>query len=476
LQTLTEYIQLCKNNRNFPEVGCQPTFFLLLMYKIRIVLVKLTILFRKEHETMKKTVNVLLSLVMVFALGFTMLMPVCAATGAEEEAKAEALKSLGLFKGVSDTDFALDRAPTRTEALVMLIRSLGKESEALGGDWSHPFTDVDAWADKYVGYGYEKGLTKGVSAVEFGTGNADSDMYLTFMLRALGYDDSLGDFKWNAPDVLAKTVGILPASVDTSNFLRSDVVMVSWAALEASLKAGMQSMNEKLITENVFSSDTYAQTVAQVGMEEVASVSVSSFEELKSALADSQVKSISIHSIGTPIVVTNNLTIPASVTVTVNRGSDLYIEGTLTNNGTIIVEGADSVSADFINYSVLSIQAGGILNNKGQIYLEPAVLTDTDDRGPVGGQLRVNGGTLNNEGSLLLERGFVNTHGGMSVVIDGTFTNDGYVIVDGFFFRVDEGSFVNNPGGVVINNTNIIAEGEGTFINNGVISGAEVQQ
>jgi hypothetical protein len=64
----------------------------------------------------------------------------------------------------------------------------------------------------------------------------------------------------------------------------------------------------------------------------------------------------------------------------------------------------------------------------------------------------------------------------MSVVIDGTFTNDGYVIVDGFFFRVDEGSFVNNPGGVVINNTNIIAEGEGTFINNGVISGVEVQQ
>jgi hypothetical protein len=72
----------------------------------------------------------------------------------------------------------------------MLIRAMGKESEALGGSWSHPFTDVDSWADKYVGYGYEKGLTKGVSATQFGTGNADSDMYLTFMLRALGYDDS----------------------------------------------------------------------------------------------------------------------------------------------------------------------------------------------------------------------------------------------------------------------------------------------
>ena len=89
-----------------------------------------------------------------------------------EQELATDLKSLSLFKGVSDTDFDLDRAPTRTEAVVMLIRVLGKEAEALNGSWSHPFTDVSPWADKYVGYAYEKGLAKGVSETQFGSGNA----------------------------------------------------------------------------------------------------------------------------------------------------------------------------------------------------------------------------------------------------------------------------------------------------------------
>ncbi|HBR02750.1 MAG TPA: hypothetical protein DD738_09070, partial [Ruminiclostridium sp.] len=75
-----------------------------------------------------------------------------------------------------------------------------------------------------------------------------------------------------------------------------------------------------------------------------------------------------------------------------------------------------------------------------------------------------------------LKHGLVNTHDGMAVVIDGSFMNDELVIVDGFFLRVDEGSFVNNAGAVVINNTNIFAEGEGTFTNNGTLSGAEVNR
>jgi hypothetical protein len=413
---------------------------------------------------------------LAFTLVFAMLIPAYAASSSEAETKATALKQLGLFKGVSDTDFALDRAPTRTEALIMLIRAMGKESEALSGTWSHPFTDVDSWADKYVGYGYEKGLTKGVSATEFGTGNAGSDMYLTFMLRALGYDDSKGDFTWDAPDTLAKAVGILPDSVDTSNFLRADVAVVSWAALEADLKTGMQRLAKKLIAENVFTSDAYAQAIALVGEEGQTAVSVSSFEALKSALSDSSVKAITIDSIGTPVVITGEVTIPAGVTVTVSRGNDFYIEGKLTNNGTINVMGADAIKTDFINYSVLSVQTGGTLNNNGAINLEASSLEDTSDNGPIGGQLRVNGGTLYNTGSVFLKYGLVNTHGGMAVVIDGAWSNSGFVIVDGFFLRVDKGSFTNNAGAVVINNSHIFTGDEGTFTNNGTLSGAAVSK
>ncbi|MEA4896180.1 MAG: hypothetical protein VB064_13120 [Oscillospiraceae bacterium] len=423
---------------------------------------------------MKKTVKSVLSLMLAFTLIFAMLIPAYAAGSGEAETKAAALKQLGLFKGVSDTDFALDRAPTRTEALIMLIRALGKEAEALGGDWPHPFTDVPAWADKYVGYGYEKGLTKGMSATEFGTGSAGSDMYLTFMLRALGYDDSTGDFKWDAPDTLAKAVGILPDSVDTSSFLRADVAVVSWAALEADLKTGKQLLAKKLISENVFTSDAYTKAVAQVGETRPTEKSVSSFEALKTALSDSSVKAIAIDSIGTPVVVTGDVTIPSGVTVTVSRGNDFYIEGKLTNNGTINVMGADSIKTDFINYSVLSVQTGGTFNNNGAINLEASLLEDTSDNGPIGGQLRINGGTLNNTGSVFLKYGPVNTHGGMSVVIDGTWSNSGLVIVDGFFLRVEKGSFVNNNGAVVINNSHIFAGGEGTFTNSGTLSGEAV--
>ncbi len=154
-----------------------------------------------------------------------------------EEELATDLKALGLFKGVSDTNFDLNREPTRVEALVMLIRVLGKEAEALNSNNSHPFTDVPTWADKYVGYAYGNGLTKGTSATTFGTENANSAMYITFVLRALGYSDVAGeDFTWDNPYILAKKIGILPTFVNTSDFLRADAVTVSYAALRANLK------------------------------------------------------------------------------------------------------------------------------------------------------------------------------------------------------------------------------------------------
>lgn len=425
---------------------------------------------------MKKTTKKVLSLILVMALCISVLLPVYASNPGEAEAKAAALKQLGLFKGVSDTDFALDRAATRTEAFVMLIRALGKESEALGGSWAHPFTDVPSWADKYIGYGYEKGLTKGVSATQFGTGNADLNMYLTFILRALGYSDIDGDFLWNAPETLARAAGILPGSVDTSNFLRADVAIVSWAALEADLKGGSQSLSGKLIDEGVFTAEAYTQAAAQTGETGPDPVSVSSLEELSSALSDSSVKAITIDSIGTPLIITGEVTIPRGVTVTVSCGNDFYIEGTLVNNGVINVMGADSITADFINYSVLCVQAGGVLQNNGSINLLSAVLEDTSDHGPVGGQLRVIGGTLTNKGSVYLKRGLINTYGGLADIIDGSFINDALVIVDGFFLRVSSGSFINNTGAVVINNTTILAEGEGEFTNNGTLSGVPIEE
>ena len=63
-------------------------------------------------------------------------------------AMASSLKTLGLFRG-SDTaygeGFDLEKAPTRMEALIMLIRLLGEEKEALACTAPFPFTDIPDW-------------------------------------------------------------------------------------------------------------------------------------------------------------------------------------------------------------------------------------------------------------------------------------------------------------------------------------------
>ncbi len=175
----------------------------------------------------------------------------------ENELAAD-LRQLGLFSGVSETNFDLERAPTKIEAMVMLIRILGKE-EFLSkiGSW-HPFTDVPAWANRYIAYAYSWKLANGVSPTQFGTEAVNAGTYLTFVLRALGYSDTNGeDFTWDNPYDLAKSVGILPTFIDTENFWRADIVTISYAALNAKLKNENRSLAEKLIEAGIFTVSDY---------------------------------------------------------------------------------------------------------------------------------------------------------------------------------------------------------------------------
>ena len=175
-----------------------------------------------------------------------------------QEGQAMRLEDLGLFRGVGVdengfTDFDLDRAPSREEAVTMLVRALGKDAEAAGMAKTHPFTDVPAWADGYVSYAYDQGLTKGTSDTTFGAGDtATGSMYVTFMLRAMGYADGT-DFTWDDPWALAGTCGIVPETVDRENFLRADAVDVTAAALSAKLKGTDTTLGQKLITEGAIS-------------------------------------------------------------------------------------------------------------------------------------------------------------------------------------------------------------------------------
>jgi len=211
-----------------------------------------------------------LSLVLALCLCASLMVPAFAApTGAQEA--AEILYSYGLFKGVGQNadgtpDFDLDRAPTRAEAVTLLVRLLGKEAEARNGNYATPFTDVPQWAAPYVGYAYAHGLTTGTSSTTFSSGDTVSaTQYLTFVLRALGYttDDFAWDSAWTLTDELGITQGQYNAG---SAFTRGDAALVSLYALDKNLKDGSMTLAEainKALEEAPFEAGLYVQGVLE---------------------------------------------------------------------------------------------------------------------------------------------------------------------------------------------------------------------
>jgi hypothetical protein len=166
---------------------------------------------------------------------------------------ATILQELGLFRG-AENGFELDRAPTRAEAAVMLVRLLGKEEAALSVRDAHPFNDVPAWAAPYIAYMYANNLTRGVSEAAFGTGVCDARMYASFALRALGYDDANGDFSYEDALSFAYEVDMLSEETrarleDGASFLRGDLAVMSLWALFTELKGDELCLIDRLVSE-----------------------------------------------------------------------------------------------------------------------------------------------------------------------------------------------------------------------------------
>jgi len=211
---------------------------------------------------MKKVLGILIVLVMILSAGSAV-----SAAGAEAVTAADTLYELGLFNGTGTNAYGrpvydLDRAPTRQEAVTMLVRLLGKDAEAKKGSWETPFTDVDDWAKPYVGYAYENGLTNGTSATTFG-GNetVTASQYLTFVLRSLGYDSNT-DFQWDAAWDLSDQIGLTDGRyTNAKTFLRGDVTIVSCSALDVVQKGSSQTLAEKLIREGIFIQAEYEQAI-----------------------------------------------------------------------------------------------------------------------------------------------------------------------------------------------------------------------
>ena len=191
-----------------------------------------------------------------------------AATTAQKQT-ADALHELGLFLGTGDNadgtpNYELDGNLTRAQAIVLLVRMLGKEQEALNGTYTHPFKDTAAWYDKYVGYAYANKLTNGTGDTTYsGDDTTTAQMFATFCLRSLGYDDSKGDFTWDKASEKAAQLGI---SVDLNgSYTRGEAVTTFWNALNTKMKGSGKTLAEKLEANGVFNKAAFdkAQQIEQ---------------------------------------------------------------------------------------------------------------------------------------------------------------------------------------------------------------------
>lgn len=172
---------------------------------------------------------------------------------------AKALRELELFRGTGSgvgDGFDLHLAPTRGEGLVMFLRVLGEEKDALAYGGGHPFTDVPEWLSPYAAWAYQRGYSNGVSAESFDPDRPiSSPEYVELMLRALGYsaagtDDYTTSLE-RALDCGALTAGEFVLFKEIP-FCRAHAAYLSYYSLNTAVSGAGQTLAQRLTAGGVF--------------------------------------------------------------------------------------------------------------------------------------------------------------------------------------------------------------------------------
>ena len=178
------------------------------------------------------------------------------ASASDFDAAAKELSAIGVFRGTAN-GFELERAPTRSEAAIMLVRLYGAEEKAKtaydAGKIQHPFTDVSDFTAPYVAWLYTNGITNGTSATTFGSAKpCSAQNYVVFLLRALGYKDNV-DFQYADALTFAQQKGFYDAVMFSCPFLRDDLAALTYQALAADTANGRTYLLDALISSGAVS-------------------------------------------------------------------------------------------------------------------------------------------------------------------------------------------------------------------------------
>jgi hypothetical protein len=107
----------------------------------------------------------------------------------KKQDSADILYQLELFKG-TEAGYELGSELTRAQAATLIVRLMGKETEADSNSYISIFTDVpeDHWAKNYIMYCYENNITYGTSNDTYSPELLiPYDQFQALVLRTLGY-------------------------------------------------------------------------------------------------------------------------------------------------------------------------------------------------------------------------------------------------------------------------------------------------
>lgn len=292
----------------------------------------------KAKKCLSRLLNLAATLVIVCTL---FVIGASAASAQEKQNMAQALSSIGLFRGYDETgtNFGLNDVPTREQALIFQIRAMGEDQAALAWRGTSPYKDVpnNHWALPYIGYGTEKGYTNGMAPGIFGVGKpADAKMMTTFVLRGMGYSEGNGDFTYNNSVAYGYQRGLNESSSIPTSFNRGDAVVILFNALSSTQKNGT-TLAESLIKKGAFSTDDLLVAQAIAKGEAVANIVKADFDFVN--LTGKQINKLYM-----------------TTTNTEDWGTNILGTGVLKNNYTLSLEIA---FAKTTKYDVLAVYSDG---------------------------------------------------------------------------------------------------------------------
>jgi hypothetical protein len=192
---------------------------------------------------------------------------------------ADKLYALKLFAGTgTNADgtpiYELNRSLTRIEALAIVIRLLGLESQANTFTGLNPFTDVPSWADRTAAFAYSQGITVGVNSAHTlfnSNGLITPQEFTAFLLRVLGYSEKNGDFAFAQTLNKAVETGLYSGAelqfINSNSYIRGYVVANMADTLLALPKNSQTRLIDQLVSQNVLTreaADKFIGEIAQV--------------------------------------------------------------------------------------------------------------------------------------------------------------------------------------------------------------------